>query len=106
MASANNKAQPCGLGLVLVVLGAGEKSRTPDLRITNALLYQLSYAGLPLPSTARHSEARILAHGLRAPYLRLNAASFFATATFFKVTYTGKPSLYFGASSPWISGRR
>jgi hypothetical protein len=25
--------------------GAGEKSRTPDLRITNALLYQLSYAG-------------------------------------------------------------
>src|SRR5947209_10087294 len=26
--------------------GAGEKSRTPDLRITNALLYQLSYAGV------------------------------------------------------------
>jgi hypothetical protein len=26
-------------------LGAGEKSRTPDLRITNALLYQLSYTG-------------------------------------------------------------
>jgi hypothetical protein len=25
--------------------GAGEKNRTPDLRITNALLYQLSYAG-------------------------------------------------------------
>ncbi len=25
--------------------GAGEESRTPDLRITNALLYQLSYAG-------------------------------------------------------------
>ena len=25
--------------------GAGERSRTPDLRITNALLYQLSYAG-------------------------------------------------------------
>ena len=25
--------------------GAGEKSRTPDLRITNALLYQLSYTG-------------------------------------------------------------
>jgi hypothetical protein len=23
--------------------GAGERSRTPDLRITNALLYQLSY---------------------------------------------------------------
>ena len=25
--------------------GAGKRSRTPDLRITNALLYQLSYAG-------------------------------------------------------------
>ena len=25
--------------------GAGERSRTPDLRITNALLYQLSYTG-------------------------------------------------------------
>ena len=42
----NNKAHPQGLGQVLVCLGAGEKSRTPDLRITNALLYQLSYAGL------------------------------------------------------------
>ena len=27
--------------------GAGEEIRTPDLRITNALLYQLSYTGLP-----------------------------------------------------------
>jgi hypothetical protein len=26
-------------------VGAGEESRTPDLRITNALLYQLSYTG-------------------------------------------------------------
>lgn len=25
--------------------GAGKRSRTPDLRITNALLYLLSYAG-------------------------------------------------------------
>ena len=25
--------------------GADERSRTPDLRITNALLYQLSYIG-------------------------------------------------------------
>jgi hypothetical protein len=41
----NNKAPPCELGQVLVSIGAGEKSRTPDLRITNALLYQLSYAG-------------------------------------------------------------
>ena len=31
--------------LTHVATGAGEKSRTPDLRITNALLYQLSYAG-------------------------------------------------------------
>ncbi len=31
--------------LTLVFYGAGEKSRTPDLRITNALLYQLSYTG-------------------------------------------------------------
>jgi hypothetical protein len=29
-------------------VGAGEKSRTPDLRITNALLYQLSYAGVAI----------------------------------------------------------
>jgi hypothetical protein len=28
--------------------GAGKRSRTPDLRITNALLYQLSYAGTAL----------------------------------------------------------
>jgi hypothetical protein len=32
--------------LTLVFVGAGEKSRTPDLRITNALLYQLSYTGV------------------------------------------------------------
>ena len=30
----------------VVLYGAGKRSRTPDLRITNALLYQLSYAGL------------------------------------------------------------
>ena len=29
----------------LVFTGAGERSRTPDLRITNALLYLLSYTG-------------------------------------------------------------
>jgi hypothetical protein len=27
------------------LIGAGRVTRTPDLRITNALLYQLSYAG-------------------------------------------------------------
>jgi hypothetical protein len=26
-------------------IGAGDRNRTDDLRITNALLYQLSYAG-------------------------------------------------------------
>ena len=31
--------------LTPVYLGAGERSRTLDLRITNALLYQLSYTG-------------------------------------------------------------
>ena len=29
----------------LVAIGAGDRSRTYDLRITNALLYQLSYTG-------------------------------------------------------------
>src|SRR5689334_12679502 len=28
-----------------ILKGAGEEIRTPDLRITNALLYQLSYTG-------------------------------------------------------------
>ena len=37
-----------------VAVGAGEKSRTPDLRITNALLYQLSYAG---PASCGESRA-------------------------------------------------
>ena len=37
--------------------GAGEKSRTPDLRITNALLYQLSYTGVALARMAEASRA-------------------------------------------------
>ncbi len=32
-------------GLSFLMSGAGNRSRTYDLRITNALLYQLSYAG-------------------------------------------------------------
>ena len=28
------------------MLGAGERTRTPDLRITNALLYRLSYTSI------------------------------------------------------------
>ncbi len=40
----SKKANPEGLAFLLFT-GAGERSRTPDLRITNALLYQLSYTG-------------------------------------------------------------
>ena len=40
----SKKASPEGLTF-LFETGAGKRSRTPDLRITNALLYQLSYAG-------------------------------------------------------------
>jgi hypothetical protein len=32
-------------GSICFVIGAGGENRTPDLRITNALLYQLSYTG-------------------------------------------------------------
>ena len=32
--------------------GAGDRSRTYDLRITNALLYQLSYTGNGMHSSA------------------------------------------------------
>jgi hypothetical protein len=45
------RISPCGdlsVGRRLLpqVDGADERSRTPDLRITNALLYQLSYIGI------------------------------------------------------------
>jgi hypothetical protein len=30
----------------LILFGAGKRNRTPDLRITNALLYRLSYSGI------------------------------------------------------------
>ena len=40
----------------LIFFGAGEGNRTPDLRITNAPLYQLSYSGTEPTSLA----ARIL----------------------------------------------
>ena len=42
--SPKQKGHPVRGGL-FTSSGAGERSRTPDLRITNALLYQLSYAG-------------------------------------------------------------
>ena len=41
----NNKAPSCERGQVLDLDGAGERSRTLDLLITNELLYQLSYTG-------------------------------------------------------------
>jgi hypothetical protein len=43
-------------------VGAGEKSRTPDLRITNALLYQLSYTGGALGWLMPTRKPRILVH--------------------------------------------
>ena len=50
--------------------GAGEKSRTPDLRITNALLYQLSYTGVVFADRPRRQAApgksEILADGAAA----------------------------------------
>ena len=63
--------------------GAGEKSRTPDLRITNALLYQLSYAGVAdgRPE-GRRCEPRILAE---QAHCTSNDGSRAGTATFFSV---------------------
>ena len=103
----------CDRSQALDAYGAGEKSRTPDLRITNALLYQLSYAGVAFAGLRGdrppRKEARFYPKALRSKtsrYFNSKAASFFGTATFFKLTYTGKPFRYFGASSPWISGVR
>ena len=31
----------------LIFTGAGDRNRTYDLRVTSALLYQLSYTGIP-----------------------------------------------------------
>jgi hypothetical protein len=62
--------------------GAGEKSRTPDLRITNALLYQLSYAGVAVAARVLPREGRILAEPLQD---RANEGSRFGTAAFFSV---------------------
>ena len=68
--------------------GAGEKSRTPDLRITNALLYQLSYAGVRGRQCPTPGESRILAE---PAHWSSKASSRLATAAFFKVAYTGRP---------------
>ncbi len=37
--------------------GADKGNRTPDLRITNALLYQLSYTGVPLDSRKQRGKS-------------------------------------------------
>jgi hypothetical protein len=39
--------------------GAGKRSRTSDLRITNALLYQLSYSGTVTASQPRSLTDRV-----------------------------------------------
>lgn len=44
----SKKANPWGLASMLGSFGAGERNRTLDLRITSALLYQLSYTGIVL----------------------------------------------------------
>ncbi len=79
-----------------------------DPLLTNELLYQLSYTGLvfrsPLHPRCRDEKRDSIR--CRTGYFSSKAASFFATATFFSVTYTGSPPRYFGASSPWISGVR
>ena len=41
--------------------GAGNRSRTYDLRITNALLYQLSYTGVRHISAAKYTKMRLRA---------------------------------------------
>ena len=72
------------------MFGAGEESRTPDLRITNALLYQLSYTGtIRRAGHGPIGEARILTDRIgaqAAQVLSSNAGSFFSTGVFFSVT--------------------
>ena len=67
-----------------VFSGAGEKSRTPDLRITNALLYQLSYTGVALAIEDGRGEPQILAERER-PHFIANSASFLGTGVFLRV---------------------
>jgi hypothetical protein len=47
--------------------GAGERSRTPDLRITNALLYHLSYAGVESTRSLADVGNLVLLGGLEPP---------------------------------------
>ena len=50
----------------MVKRGAWEEIRTPDLRITNALLYRLSYPG------ATRKTTRLVTVGLAGPYSQLH----------------------------------
>ncbi|CAM2158336.1 hypothetical protein PT2222_40260 [Paraburkholderia tropica] len=50
--------------------GAGKRNRTPDLRITNALLYRLSYSGV----TSEKKDYRKVLAGTQALF-----ASFFTS---------------------------
>ena len=73
--------------------GAEKRSRTPDLRITNALLYQLSYAGFAAASMACRAETLILADGRsrHGHHFTANGWSLRGTAAFLSVAYTGRP---------------
>ena len=71
-----------GSGLIAVSeedCGAGKRSRTPDLRITNALLYQLSYTGTSLRTEAERviiNSFHRFEKGRRAfPNIRINLSA-------------------------------
>ena len=72
---------PVDLLQVFEIFGAGGRSRTLDLRITNALLYQLSYTGIfRIAELRRAASAKLYQHdalflrhptALRAAFLRV-----------------------------------
>ncbi len=47
-------------------IGAGERTRTADLLITNQLLYQLSYAGIPVESMIYENVRFAASHTVQA----------------------------------------
>ncbi len=57
----------------LVRSGARKESRTPDLRITNALLYQLSYPGKASSVAASNDRPTVFERGLAFGPVRSNA---------------------------------
>ena len=76
----------------------------PDLTLGNAS----GLGGRPCSARRARIFSKDTKHVQEGPcvYFSSKRSSFFATATFFSVTYTGSPPLYFGGSSPWISGVR